>query len=353
METEDIASSQNRQQPSTSPFLDDTASRTAIPPSSLEDTAPRTAIRPPTRRQPSSPLPTQNKLGSGPKVLMIVLVFLLILAGLSAYFLKRPQPMISVTSDYHVGSLPAGATNTILHVSGQKFSADSPITFLLDGVLVPGNTSAHSDTNGNVRIALIVTDGWSIGKHALTASDASNASNQNNVVIVPQGQAHTPGPNGAPPDDMSFSLHTNIQVANAVTGLQVGVLTDTLTIMGHRDPLGGTVCQSTDNGQPQLQTGNTSSGVSYRETVTWSCSGSYKGGKLSYNETATSDKIDFSNGVSCIAHMPYVAEHLEGTFSDHTTMSGTFSGDSVTADCNQGLGTEHIAARKGIWTGQI
>jgi hypothetical protein len=37
----------------------------------------------------------------------------------------------------------------------------------------------------------------------------------------------------------------------------------------------------------------------------------------------------------------------------NNTVSGTLSTDSITVDCNQGVGTQHSDARKGSWTGQM
>jgi len=339
------------------------ASWSFTPPPQQADTPPWAAsgvpnYGSPVLQQPYTPPPVQKKSGSQLRVLFIILAVILVLGagggGIAAYFLTRPQPVITMISDFKVGSTLAGSTGTVLHVSGHQFSGTSIITFLLDGVPVPGNTSASSDADGNLKIDLTVTDGWALGSHILTAKDASNYATKSGVtlVIVPQGQAHTPGPNGAPPDDSSFTLNANLQVQDAVTGQQLGTVTDSLTISGKPDPAGGTVCQSVDDGQPHTSTGSTSSGLTYRETFVWSCSGSYKGGKLSYTEMATSDTVVFSNGVSCVTQ-PYVYQHIEGTFSSRNTITGILSTDSITANCNQGLGIQHSDARKGSWTGQM
>ncbi len=212
-----------------------------------------------------------------------------------------------------------------------------------------------SDADGNVRADLTITTAWAVGNHILTAKDANGYTTKVGmpVVIVPQGQAHTPGPNGAPPDDMSFTLNASMQAQDAGTGKQLGSTTETLIITGKPDPSGGSVCQSLDDGQPHSYIGNAGNGITYRETFIWSCSGTYKGGKLSYTETATTDKVDFSNGISCVAHTHYVSEHLEGTFTSQNTISGTLSSDSITADCNRGIGTQLTNASKGSWTAQL
>src|SRR5690242_5852982 len=51
-----------------------------------------------------------------------ILVFLGITGVGILYALTRPQPLISVTSDYQFGRVPAGSTSTALHVEGRQFS---------------------------------------------------------------------------------------------------------------------------------------------------------------------------------------------------------------------------------------
>jgi len=310
---------------------------------------------PPSMQSP----PMQSKSNNRLKVLLIVLSIVLVLGagggGIAAYMLTRPQPVMSVTSTYQVGSTPAGSTGTVVHVSARSFSGTSAITFLLDNLPVASTQHVSSDADGNVRADLTITSDWTVGKHTLTAKDASNYAPKAGVpvVIVPQGQAHTPGPNGAPPDDMSFTLNARVQAQDAGTGKQLGSDTETLIVTGKPDPSGGTVCQSADDGQPHTYIGNAENGITYRETSVLTCSGTYRGGKLTYTETVTSDKVDFSNGISCVAHTHYVSEHLEGTFTSQNTISGTLSSDSITADCNRGIGTQLTNASKGSWTAQL
>jgi FHA domain len=309
--------------------------------------------------QPYMPSSVKPKSSNRLKVLLIVLSIVLVLGagggGIAAYLLTRPQPVMSVTSNYNVGSIPAGSTGTVLHVKAHSFSGSSAITFLLDNLPVASNQNVSSDADGNVRADLTVTNAWTLGNHTLTAKDASGYATKAGVTvaIVPQGQAHTPGPNRAPPDDMSFTLNASVHFQDAGTGKQLGSDTETLIVTGKPDPSGGTVCRSYDDGQPYTYTGNAGNGITYRETYVLSCSGTYKGGNLSYTETATSDKVNFSDGVSCVAHTPYVSEHLEGTFTSQNTISGTLSSDSITADCNRGIGTQQSNARKGSWTAQM
>jgi hypothetical protein len=332
------------QQPNTPPWAKDRASGYGIP-EQLQPYAP--------------PAPVQPKSSHRLKVLLIVLSVILVLGasggGIAAYMLTRPQPVISVTSNYKVGSTPAGSTGTALHVSARSFSSSSAISFLLDNAPVANNQNVSSDANGNVKADLTITTAWAVGNHTLTAKDASGYATKVGVqvAIVPQGQADTPGPNGAPPDEMSFSLNASLQVQDAGTGKQFGTWTETLIVTGKPDLSGGTVCKSVDHGQPSTYLGDAGHGITYHETFTLSCSGTYKEGKLSYIETATSDRVDFSNGVSCVAHTPYIFEHLEGTFANQNTISGTLSSDSITADCNRGIGTQLTNAKKGSWTAQL
>jgi hypothetical protein len=302
--------------------------------------------------------PTQQRSGGGLRIAIIVLVVLVVLGGgggALAYFLTRPKPTIDVTSMYKVGSTPAGSTSTTLQVTGEKFSSNSTITFLLDGQPAPGNQTALSDSNGDVKATLTITADWGVGQHIITARDANNYVTQQGftVSIVAQGEANTPGPNGAPADDTpSFNLNVTINSQDAVTGQTYDPFNDHLTVTGQPDPAGGKVCnpQYDDNG-PHTNTGTTN-GVSYVETQVFSCSGTYKGGKLSYTEHATEDQIVFGNGVTCTAQVPYVFEQLDGTFTDGQNISGTYSEDAITFTCTNGQSIQ-LDPSKGTWTGTI
>jgi len=312
---------------------------------------------------------TKAAHGSAAKVVIITVTTIVVLSavgvGIAAYLLTRLQPVISVSSDYKVGSIPVGSIGTVLLVSGHTFSDTSVITFLLDGVPV-GNKGVSSDAKGNIKAILTITNRWAVGRHTLTAEDASGYATKNGVtvMIVAQGQANTPGPNGAPPNKSSFKLNIKIQGQDVVTGQQ---FTDqeTLVITGHPDPAGGTVCQPADDGKPHTFAGTYytfngvpyPAGIPYRETFTSKCSGTYKGGRLSYAQTVISDTVVwYYNGlaITCVANAPYVNQQLDGTFSSHNTMSGTFSSDSATYTCNrQGYrlsGGDHY---DGDWTGQL
>src|SRR5260370_38202753 len=108
-------------------------------------------------QQPSTPPPVKPKSSKRLKALFIVLLVVLVLSvaggGVAAYLLTRPQPVMSVTSDYRVASIPAGSTGTVLHVRAHSFSGSSAITFLLDNVAVAGGQNVQSDADGRVAAA--------------------------------------------------------------------------------------------------------------------------------------------------------------------------------------------------------
>ncbi len=303
---------------------------------------------------PFPPTPAPRK-PSWLRIGLIVLAIVIILGGLGgAYlYLTRPQPVISVSSMYHVRSINAGSTGTSLHVSGQKFSANSAITFLLDGAPIVSGTRVQSDTNGIFQTDLMITSSWIMGDHTLTAEDANGNTTKPGipVTIVQQGVAHTPGPNGSPPDDMSFTINISIQATDS-TGKTLSPIVQTLTVTGQADPAGGTVCQSRDNGQPQsINSTFVNNGGSYTETHVYSCSGSYKSGKLTYTETVTSDKYTLSNNITCTATTPYTYEQLQGSFTTANMVSGTVSVVATKATCPDGSSIT-TNALSGKWTGQ-
>jgi hypothetical protein len=299
---------------------------------------------------PGSQPPQQQKTGGGMKVALIVLVVLIILGGGGAaaiYLLTRPKPAITVTSNYKVGSTPAGATGTELDVTGQKFSGSSNVSFLLDGQPAPDNQTTLSDSNGNIKATLKITSNWGVGQHVLTAKDAGNYKTDQGITIsiVNPGEAKTPGPNGAPSDDASFKVAVHIRTADGST------FTDNVTVTGTADA-GKQVCNPEfDDGAPHTSSGD-ASGLTYVETLIYSCSGTYKGGKLSYTEQATKDQIVFSNGVTCTAQVPYVFEKLDGTFTAAKTLTGDYSADAVTYSCSSG-DSDQIDPTTGTWTGDL
>jgi hypothetical protein len=298
--------------------------------------------------------------GSTVKTIIIVVVALVVVAagaiGAAAHFLAPPQPFISITSNYKIGNAPAGASGTILHISGQQFASNSAITFLLDGQVAPGNPSAHSDANGNFSADVTITAAWSVGTHTLTARDANNNSTKNgvSVTIVQPGQANTPGPNGAPPDDASFKVIAQIQAQSQDNTQETEIVT------GHPDPTGGTVCQPEDNGQPIVSTRTTvNTSIPYQETSTYSCAGNYKGGTLTLTETFKSDVIvlSLSDGTTstCTLNSPQIDEQLSGSYIGNNTFSGTITYPAVPASdysCNGNVYFYHYYGQHN-WTGQV
>ncbi len=286
----------------------------------------------------------------------VVVVLGTVGVGLLLYFQNLPQPVISLSSAYHVNGTPAGATGTTLHISGQKFSSSSAITFLLDNSPLPDNEAARSDGSGNVSATLTITGDWSIGRHTITARDASNYITKSGVavIVVPQGEANTPGPNGAPPDDASFEVNATINATLEGANQQFNT-TETFIVTGQPDPNGGTVCQSIDNGQSHTTSQTTvDTGQGYNETSTYSCSGTYKAGRLTYTETTTSDVITFNSGGTCTLASPQASEQLSGSYSGNGTFSGTVAYFKLSSyNCSDpGSYFFHYGAQ-GSWTGQV
>ncbi len=318
---------------------------------------------------PSKPLPqaeprTQPPFTSPPalantnnqlKILLIAAAAVIVLGvasgGFLLYKLTRPQPLITVESQYQVNMTPAGSASTSFRVNGQHFSGSSAITFLLDGQTIPGNPTAESDNNGNLTTTLTVTSDWPQGNHMLTARDANGNTTQNSqaVTIVPQGQAGTLGPNGAPPDDETFTINASY-IRNGHTPMLI-----TLSITGKPDPNGGSVCTPGINSSQGTHNGSydgTDNIGQYTDIYTLTCSGTYKGGKLSFSEMVTSDVYNYTNGVICSAPSPYALTHLEGTFTNATSISGSFSSGSESYNCT-GSATSTLYASQGTWTGQM
>lgn len=303
--------------------------------------------------------PPAQKGGSGLKIAIIVLVVLVVLGGgggVAAYLLTRPKPTITVNSDYKNGTTPVGATSTVFTVSGQKFSGNSTITFLLDNKPAPDAQTALSDGNGNISAKLTVSANWGVGPHTLTAKDASNYTTQTGVtlIIVNQGENHTPGPNGAPTDSGSFSVTLSITPQDASTGGALTPFKQELMVQGQAQT-GQQICDTNphlDDGQPHSYSGTDKNGTKYNETYIWKCTGTYKGGKFSYTETSVSDTVAYANGITCKASTPYVWTQLDGTFTAATELSGTYSADIINYTCSDKT-TLHTDPEKGTLTGTL
>jgi hypothetical protein len=312
---------------------------------------------PPMSAPPMPQMPPPQKKSNTLRIALIALAALIILGGVgtAAYLLTRPKPVITVNSDYKVGSTPAGATDTAFHISGQKFSGNSSITFLLDGNTAPDSQAVQSDGDGNVTTDLKVTKNWPMGTHTITARDASGYVTQTGfpVQIVCQGCAKTPGPNGSPSNSVSFTLSITINSKD------FGTIKETLIITGKGDS-GGTVCQSRDDGQTALTQQGTltfadGNQFDYVEISTNQCSGTYVGGHLEYIETTITDEFDFQGGLRCPIN-PHKKQVLSGDFTSPTSISGTFSAESFTLETcqeKQGSGPITVSADTGTFTGTL
>jgi hypothetical protein len=263
-------------------------------------------------------------------VLLIVVMVLAAGSGTALYLLIRHMnqrnPVIAVASYYRVGSTPAGATDTTFLLFGTGFLDNSTVTILVDNTPMTSDPIVRSDGNGKVSATLTVTAAWAVGNHQIKAKDtAGNETSQGrSITIVTPGQANTPGPNGAPPDDTNMTI-----TGTASAGpIQIPLV---LTVKGSDN--GGTVCGKGDDGQSHSATG-TIGGVNFTDTYTLTCSGTYKSGELTYTETTTSQQFVFADGGICTAATPFSPERLKGTFTSATAISGTLSQDTVTFTCN-------------------
>lgn len=332
--------------------------------------------------------PPQKQGSRRLKLALLGVAVLLVLSATGAgitYALTRPRPLISVTSDYKLGSVPAGSATTALHVAGRQFSSNSAITFLLDGEPAPGSQIVPSDQNGTFQADLTITAKWKPGAHQLTARDATGATTQAGVMvmIVQPGEADTPGPKGAPANDTSlFTLHITVDAQssaasqsgnptgsfspNGLAFLGFGPLVDIptiLTVQGQPDPAGGTVCNlPNDDGKPHVSQYqyeavsinnllNPGTLITIHASLTRTCSGSYKGGKISYTETITNYQESSSNGPTCSLPVPTIDQQIQGAFNSATTASGTYSAPALTVTCSDGTTNNVDDAETGTWTG--
>ncbi len=290
------------------------------------------------------------------KPLLMVLALLVVLGavgGGAAFWYLRSRPVITVTSKYLVGSTPAGAASTTLHVAGSQFAPHSAVSFLLDGQPEPGHQIFQSDGSGGLQGDLAVTTDWPIGQLKLAAKDASgNTTFQSKTIaVVTPGEANTPGPKGAPADDASFTLHLAVKSHDKDTGENSNG-TYTLVVTGQPDPAGGTVCNPQyDTGKPQTEKGTATNGLRYTATYTVTCSGTYKGGKITYKQIWSDTKIIYANGVTCTVPQ-FVNAELDGSFTSATAASGTLSSDAPTVTCSNG-GSGTIKGVEGTWKGSI
>ena len=331
---------------------------------------------------PAAPKASPASRRGNRKVVIIFasLAALLILGVIGAgilYATTRPQPVISVSSDYHVGKVPASATSTTLHVEGKQFSSYSGIIFLLDGHPAPGSQVVPTDENGTFEADLPVTAAWKIGSHQLTARDSNGYTTRSSVTVtvVHQGTAHTPGPLGSPADDTTLFGLFITTLSQQVDGSSLpsdlgfslnligGGSPEMLTVQGQPDPAGGSVCNlPQDDGQQHtislsLNDGSVILGFSpvggnlvfvQKETTAYTCSGTYQNGKISFTEMNTVDQEVYSNGVTCSLAAPRISYQLEGAFNSATTATGTYSIPESSLKCSDGT-TEESPSETGTW----
>lgn len=264
-------------------------------------------------------------------ILLIIIAFIALAGGggILAYRLThpqlQPQPAIRIFSAYTIGKTLVGSNGTTLHIQGREFPADSAVTFLLDDHTMPGAPRMVSDKNGNLNANLPITAAWPLGLHTLTVKDTSHYASKIGiqVAIVEQGQARTPGPNGAPSDDASFKIHISPQ------GQKNGDLftsANTLLVTGDTDFTGGSVCKDRDNGQPQPFSSTTTSGLPDTVVYTFSCSGTYKAGQIAYTETLLSAVVTVNDqGSAYVCHLltPGTEEQLSGSYTTSEGFTGT------------------------------
>ncbi len=260
-----------------------------------------------------------------------------------------PQPVLDVESRYSAGGDPAGADKTVLDIIGKRFEPNSRVTILLDGKQAPGSQPTQADARGRVQTSLEVNSDWTLGKHTITAQDEQGHTTQSGspVVIVKPGEAGTPGPNGAPTDSASFSIFVTVRPSNGSSfSFTLGVIN-------------GKVCAPGDDGKPHtrdLEITDVDTGKplgTATEHYTPTCSGTYKGGKLTYKETYTSNTFNLSDGGYCVANTPRVVISLQGTFSGPFTISGKYSSAARNITCPT-INTFYLVsdgAKSGTWTG--
>jgi hypothetical protein len=294
--------------------------------------------------------------------LSVGIIAAIIGTGVFVYAATRPNPVLTLTSAYHVNGIPAGASSTTFSVHGQHFSSNEAITFILDGQQLFGIAPVESDGNGAFTVALPIGKDWTLGKHILTASDADHYLTKQDVqvLIVTAGQASTPGPNGAPSDNSSFKISTSFSGTVLETG-NPDTSSETITVTGNPDPAGGSVCGENEGGLPfvthsTFSEGNLA-GTAYKETFVETCSGTYRGGKLEENVTVTSQYLSYtdssSNDVICSPSVPYVYEQIQGTFSSTTVISGTYNIASARLTCTSAFETFTQYAEAGSWNGTV
>jgi hypothetical protein len=269
------------------------------------------------------------------------------LASLFGQAAAPPPPVVTVQSAYYVGALPAGSTSTQVRISGREFANQAAVTFLLNGQPAPGAEPVKSDGQGRVQADLTITADWPLGTETLSARDAQGhrPAHGVEVAIVPQGQANTPGPNGAPPDDASFMF--SLYIEPAISGICFYTCEDqddVVLVTGHPDPAGGTACGKHDDGQPY-----TWITLLFTATRTTTCSGSYQGGKLTYTQMVVQVSVP-----DCTTSSSPDTMSFEGTFVSSTRVSGTLTvNKSYIITCIGDIRTVFYPGQPITWVGSL
>lgn len=247
-----------------------------------------------------------------------------------------PQPVLTITSKYRQGSTPASAPGATLSLTGRRFSPFAQITLLLDSQPFLSTASIQSDAVGRFQQDVPVTSIWTLGQHTLAARDDKGYGTQQAqaLTIVAPGVADTPGPNGAPADDSTFSVYVSGHATDSDG--QSYTYGWNLTITGRPDPQGGKVCSTLDGSAHTYHGTLYNINVGYTETITYACSGTYKSGHFTYTETATSDVFNLSDGEYCAASGPYAIAQIKGTFNSSSEVQGTYHRSYFQANCNGG-----------------
>lgn len=291
----------------------------------------------------------------------ILIVLLVIVAGVGlaweAHLFGHPQPVITLTSSYQSQNIPVGAAGTTFHISALQFASGSSITFLLDQSVLKNTPPLQSDGDGNFTIDLPITADWQLGPHQLTARDADGNLTSKGVIvrIVAPGVAGTPGINGAPTDSASFTLHLTVRARQDSDHTEL-TYTYTLIITGHPDPLGGSVCAAGDDKHPIFTQNTDPNGVTYKRTSVYACSGTYKGGVLSYLEILQSEQIVGSDGSTCQLKSSQPNLQITGSYNAQHIFSGQATYVTTSAagyTCDQPNSTYQETGNQGTWTATI
>jgi hypothetical protein len=303
-----------------------------------------------------APIPTGTppKAPAWRKWVIIAVVVVVILAGsgiLAVRLLTPPlMPTINVASNYHDNGMPAGADGTTLQITGKQFVANSPLTFLLDSTAVKQDMQAESDASGNVTATLTVAPNWPLGQHKLTAHDANNNTTNTStaISIVHPGEAHTPGPNGAPPNDATFKINMefHMQDTSFTSKYELDI-----------NYQGKPVCAPGDDGSPQKSQGSTTNGMAYTETSSYTCNGTYQAGVVVYDDTLNTDIYVDANGGTCSLNRSQPSYiHIKGNYTTSQQFSGDITVNSIAGNqytCTGDLTFNTTRGSSGTWTGTV